>query len=195
MQECPKDVCELRDASARSVVANLAAVQAPSTHRKAGGMKQTKVSAARSVVANLAAVQANLTSRKAGGMKQTKVSAADPSIILGGYQAVNGMKQTKVSAVRSVVANLAAVQANLTSRKAGGMKQTKVSAADPSIILGGYQAVNGMKQTKVSAVRSVVANLAAVQANLTLRKAGGMKQTKVSAADPGGNSMDVYDFK
>ena len=34
------------DASARSVMANLAAVQAPSTHRKAGGMKQTKVSAA-----------------------------------------------------------------------------------------------------------------------------------------------------
>ena len=38
------------------------------------------------------------------------------------------MKQTKVSAVRLVMANLAAVQAPSTQRKAGGMKQTKVSA-------------------------------------------------------------------
>ena len=64
-------------------MANLAAVQANLTLRKAGGMKQTKVSAARSVVANLAAVQANLTLRKAGGMKQTKASA-DPGILLLG---------------------------------------------------------------------------------------------------------------
>ena len=59
----------------------------PSTQRKAGGMKQTKVSAVRLVMANLAAVQAPSTHRKAGGMKQTKVSA-----------------------VRLVMANLAAVQ-------------------------------------------------------------------------------------
>merc|ERR1711871_647012 len=82
-------------------------------------------------------------------------------------------------------ANLAAVQANLTLRKAGGMKQTKVSAADPcgqAADPGGNSMVaKDVCELRDASARSVVANLAAVQANLTLRKAGGMKQTKVSA--------------